>query len=111
MSPRSGADQEGQGGGRDDDVERQEQISLLRSDRDGDPERRHREQGDRDDRRIPSECRCGGPDDENADREGGGVARRADEQLEIRPRDEGRREAGLACRGHSQAGQELSART
>ena len=104
-------DHEGQDGGREDGVEREEEVGLLRSDRDGDPERRRREEHDRDDRRVANE-RCGaGSDEENADTEGGRVARRADELLEIRCRNEGRCERSLARHGHGQAGQELSART
>ena len=106
-----GPDHEGEDGGREDGVEREQEVGLLRPDRDGDPERCRSEEHDRDDRRVASERRGAGSDQENADNEGGRVARRADELLEIRCRDEGRCERSFARHGHGQAGQELSART
>jgi N-acetylglucosamine malate deacetylase 1 len=96
--------------GAEDDVERHEQVGLLRADRDGDSERRRSEESDRDDRWVASERHCACANDENTDDEGGGMARRADEQLEIRPRYQSRCEGRLADRGHGHSGQELGAR-
>ena len=90
-------------------VERNEEIRRLCADRDRDPKRRYCEQCHRHDRRIAGKRPRPCADGDDSDHEGGCMARRVDDQLEIRAGDQSCGQPDLCGRGRREAGQELGA--